>query len=210
MQPDILSRSFYQRPVQQVARDLLGMRLIRREAGNRIGGIILEAEAYDGEADLACHARCGKTRRNEVMYGVAGKAYVYFTYGMHWMLNCVTGEPGYPAAVLLRAILPVEGTDYIRRRRLGIEPSQWTNGPAKLTRALAIDRRFNGVDLCDPASELTIEQAEPIPDWFVSATPRIGLGATPEPWLSAPWRFVVNLPAWQAAHAASNHDIKEE
>jgi DNA-3-methyladenine glycosylase len=204
----VLTRSFYQRPVLQVARELLGMRLVRKLGDSRLGGMIIEAEAYDGEADLACHARSGRTHRNEVMYGPAGRAYVYFTYGMHWMLNCVTGVVGYPAAVLLRAIDPEEGLEQIAARRAGVLREHWTDGPAKLTQALAIDRRFNGIDLCDPAGELMIEQAVLIPDAFVRTSPRVGLGATPEPWLSLPWRFRVDLPAWRA-HLNPNHDIKE-
>jgi len=105
----ILLRDFYRQPVQTVARALLGKQLVRRFDDGKAVGIILEAEAYDGEQDLACHARNGKTKRNEVMYGEGGHAYVYFTYGMHWMLNCVSGQDGYPAAVLIRAIYPLEG-----------------------------------------------------------------------------------------------------
>ena len=101
--------------MQQVARDLLGQRLVRLLNGQRVSGLILEAEAYDGESDLACHARSGRTERNSMMYGDAGHAYIYFTYGMHWMLNCVCGPAGYPAAVLLRAILPLERS--LRRSR---------------------------------------------------------------------------------------------
>ena len=87
----ILERSFYANEVVAIARNLLGKQLIRMENGEQITGLIVETEAYDGEQDEACHARSGKTRRNAVMYGEAGHAYVYFTYGMHWMLNCVTG-----------------------------------------------------------------------------------------------------------------------
>ena len=110
----ILPREFYLRPVQIVARDMLGKRLIHLIGNQRVGGIIVEAEAYDGEQDLACHARVGKTERNKVMYFQGGHAYVYFTYGMHWMLNCVTGETGYPSAVLIRSIVPYEGLDFIK------------------------------------------------------------------------------------------------
>ena len=97
-----LNRDFYARPTLQVARELLGMRLVRLEGGARLAGLIVETEAYIGQEDLGCHARAGLTERNRVMFGPPGHAYVYFTYGMHWLLNCVTEAQGFPAAVLLR------------------------------------------------------------------------------------------------------------
>src|SRR5512137_1741735 len=109
----ILPTSFYNRPTLTVARELLGMRLVRLLDGVRLGGIIIETEAYIGEEDLACHARFGRTRRNAIMFGLPGFAYVYFTYGKHWLLNVVTEQEGNPAAVLIRAIQPVEGVDII-------------------------------------------------------------------------------------------------
>ena len=142
----ILTREFYLRPVQMVARDILGKRLIHLIGKQRVGGIIVEAEAYDGEQDLACHARVGKTERNKVMYSQGGHAYVYFTYGMHWMLNCVTGEFGYPSAVLIRAISPTDGLNFIKTQRLNVIEKKWCNGPAKLTKALAITGELNGCD----------------------------------------------------------------
>ena len=154
---NIIQRDFYLRPVQAAARDLLGQHLVRIIDGERVAGIICETEAYDGEQDLACHARSGKTERNRVMYEQGGLAYVYFTYGMHWMLNCVCGPSGYPAAVLIRAIVPSENLAYIRQRRSGIAEKHWTDGPAKLTKALAIDGSLNGSDLCLPESGLFIE-----------------------------------------------------
>src|SRR3970040_1161940 len=98
----ILPRVFYDRPALQVARDLLGMRLVRYDQGQRIAGIIVETEAYRGEEDLGCHCKAGRTPRTKVMYGPPGHAYVYFTYGMHWMLNFVTQVQGFPAAGLIR------------------------------------------------------------------------------------------------------------
>jgi DNA-3-methyladenine glycosylase len=112
-----LPDSFYQQDVTLVARQLLGKRLVRLMDGTRISGIIVEAEAYRGEEDLACHARSGMTQRNAVMYGREGRAYVYFTYGMHWMLNAVCGPEGFPSAVLIRAIKPMEGLETIASRR---------------------------------------------------------------------------------------------
>ena len=187
----VLPRSFYARHAVEVARDLLGMRLVRIEAGRRVAGIITEAEAYEGEEDLACHARFGRTPRNGIMYGAPGFAYVYFTYGMHWMLNAVAEPEGVPAAVLIRAIQPTEGVDLIAARRGMRPPDQWTDGPAKLTFALNIARAQNGADLCDPSGELFIERGEPFPDAQVIQTARIGLFHTPEPWKSIPWRFAI-------------------
>src|SRR3990172_9834871 len=112
-----LGRDFYRRNTLQVARELLGKRLVRVDNGQRLAGIISEVEAYRGEEDLACHARAGFTQRTKVMYGLPGYAYVYFTYGMHLMLNFVTEAEGYPAAVLIRAITPVEGLEGIAARR---------------------------------------------------------------------------------------------
>ncbi|HUV15920.1 MAG TPA: DNA-3-methyladenine glycosylase [Pelolinea sp.] len=190
----ILPRDFYYQPVQTVARALLGMKLVRRINGKNLAGVITETEAYDGEHDLACHARSGRTTRNEVMYGQSGHAYVYFTYGMHWMLNCVTGEEGYPSAALIRAILPIVGQDIIGANRKGVKEPQWCNGPAKMTRALSITGDFNGADLCDPKSNLVICEGTKFMDEQVSITPRIGIQNTPEPWLSKPWRYLVNYP----------------
>jgi len=186
-----LQRSFYNRDTLQVARDLLGKRLVKLEDGKRIGGLIIEAEAYRGEEDQGCHAKAGRTPRTAVMYGAPGHAYVYFTYGQHWMLNAVSEAEGFPAAVLIRAILPTEGIQVIASRR-GSQPRRlWTDGPAKLCQALAIDRSFNAADLCAPGALLFIEDAEPVSDLAVTTGPRVGFNNVPEPWLSMPWRFRV-------------------
>lgn len=190
MKAEILPRDFYLQPVQQAARNLLGQRLVRTIAGQRVAGIILETEAYDGEQDQACHARSGLTERNRMMYESGGRAYVYFTYGMHWMLNCVCAPAGYPAAVLIRAILPTENLDFIRHKRGGVPEAHWCDGPAKLTKALEIDRSLNGADLCDPHSGLTIERGLQIRDELVKQTPRIGIQYSGEPWVSLPWRYL--------------------
>ena len=190
LKPEILPADFYQRDALLAARDLLGMCLVRLLDGVRLAGIITEVEAYRGEEDLACHARVGRTARTAVMYGPPGRAYVYFTYGMHWCLNCVTGEEGYPAAVLIRAVQPLEGLHVIAARRSGVTEAQWCNGPAKLTRALGIDGSLNGADLTDAHNGLWIERGEPVQDGQVKTTPRIGIERTPEPWCSLPWRFV--------------------
>ncbi len=186
-----LSRNFFSRPTRTVARELLGCLLVRRLNGHRLSGIIVEAEAYIGEEDLACHAKAGKTPRTQVMYGPAGFSYVYFTYGMHWMLNVVTESEEHPAAVLIRAIQPMEGVDVMQRLRGGRELSDLCNGPAKLTQALSIARAENGLDLCHSDSGIVIEARQRLPNTSVFAGPRIGLGNTPEPWKSKPWRYVV-------------------
>ena len=187
--PEQLERPFFSRSTLQVARELLGMRLVRQERDVRLVGVISEVEAYRGEEDQGCHARAGRTPRTRVMYGSPGHAYEYFTYGMHWMLNFVTEAEGYPAAVLIRAILPVEGLDVIAARRDGQPFAHWTNGPAKLCQALGIDGRHNGLDLCAPQSEIFVQVGESIPDSAVTIGPRVGLNNVPEPWKSIAWRF---------------------
>jgi DNA-3-methyladenine glycosylase len=181
----LLTREFYNRPSLLVARNLLGARLIRVMDGVRLGGMIIETEAYIGEEDLGCHARAGKTKRNAVMYGKPGQAYIYFTYGMHWMLNSVTERQSFPAAVLIRAMEPLESIDIITSRRHGGN----TFGPAKLTQALGIDGSLNGADLCSRKASLWIEKGVAIPDAEVITGPRVGLENVPEPWRSKPWRF---------------------
>lgn len=191
-----LPRSFYERPAVEVARQLLGCRLVRRQPGAsgdaRLEGIIVETEAYQGEEDQGCHARAGLTPRNQIMYGSPGYAYIYFTYGMHWLLNAVAAPRGYPAAVLLRAIRPAAGLEQMAANRPNLaRTTHWTDGPAKLTQALALDGQFNGCDLCDPASGLWIEAGQPVPDERILTGPRIGLFTVPEPWKSIPWRYLL-------------------
>ena len=180
-----LSQTFYDRPTLIVAHELLGARLVRVLDGVRLAGIITETEAYVGEADLGCHAKSGKTKRNATMYGPPGHAYVYFTYGMHWMLNAVTEREGFPAAVLIRAMEVVEGVNITSARRQRRD----TNGPAKLTQALGIDASLNGVSLCDPATGLWIEVGTPVSGSDIITGPRVGLDTVPEPWKSVSWRF---------------------
>lgn len=187
-----LPQSFYHDEVTLVARRLIGMHLIRSLDGMRTGGIIIETEAYRGEEDLACHAHVGKTRRNAMLYEAGGRSYVYFTYGMHWLVNAVTGDNGFPAAVLIRAILPLEGLEGIRARRKDRPQAEWCNGPAKICQALGIDGTLSGILLYQENGELWIEAGKPVADEKVKTSPRIGLGATPEPWKSIPWRFYVD------------------
>jgi DNA-3-methyladenine glycosylase len=185
-----IPRSFYDRPALQVARALLGTRLVRVENGQRLSGIILETEAYRGEEDQGCHCRAGLTGRTQVMYGPPGHAYVYFTYGMHWMLNFVVERQGFPAAILIRAIQPVEGVEIMARRRGSQPQARWTDGPAKICQALNVDKGLNGTDLCNLQAELFVEWDQPIPEESVTIGPRVGLNSVPEPWKSIPWRFL--------------------
>ncbi len=165
----VLEKTFYERPTVTVARELIGKFLVRRIAGREVAGMITETEAYDGHEDRASHACRGKTPRNEVMFGPAGHWYVYFVYGMHWMLNVVTGDEGYPAAVLIR------GADI------------W-KGPGKLTKALAIDGDFNG-KISGRKSGLWIEdRGMRIPRMKIKAGPRIGVDYAGI-WAAKPYRF---------------------
>jgi DNA-3-methyladenine glycosylase len=186
-----LPREFFARDTLLVARELLGANLVRVQDGQRLGGAIVETEAYDGEADLGCHARAGRTPRTQVMYGPPGHAYVYFTYGMHWMLNFVTQAEDFPAAVLIRAILPLEGRDVIAARRSPQPPHLWTDGPARLCKALGIDGSQHGADLCSAESHIFVEQGPRIPGDQILTSARVGLQNVPEPWRSIPWRFRV-------------------
>lgn len=170
----------------------MGTRLVRVIEGQRVSGYITETEAYMGEADLACHARAGLTRRTQVMYGHPGCAYVYFIYGMHWMFNVVAEPEGSPCAVLVRALIPSEGLDIIAARREGARPQDWTNGPARLCQALDITGRLNGADLTSPDSGLVIESGISVTPEAVIAGPRVGIDAVPEPWRSKPWRLRVD------------------
>jgi DNA-3-methyladenine glycosylase len=194
-----LPTSFYARDTVVVARELLGMRLVRCLNGERLAGIILETEAYHGQEDLACHARAGHTPRTAVMYGPPGRAYIYFTYGMHWCLNCVTGDLGFPAAVLIRVLMPLEGLEQIAAHRAHRAQAEWCSGPGKLTQALAVNGSLNGCDLTDPHAELRIEGGRPLADEQVISGPRVGINRVAEPWRSIPWRFLARPHAWEAA-----------
>lgn len=144
---DRLGRRFFDRLSPVVARDLLGKTLVRVVPEGRLAGTIVEAEAYRGGADWASHAYRGKTRRNEVMFGEPGHAYVYFTYGNHWMLNLTVEKEGTPAAVLLRAIEPTEGMGLMKRNRGVQDDRDVASGPGKLTKALAVTGALNGKDV---------------------------------------------------------------
>ncbi|MBP7686386.1 MAG: DNA-3-methyladenine glycosylase [Thermoflexales bacterium] len=189
-------QSFYAQPTRRLAKALLGCKLVRHLDGQRVAGIIVETEAYIGETDLACHARAGRTARTAVMYGRPGLAYVYFTYGLHWLLNVVSEREDFPAAVLIRAIEPVEGVELMQAARGPRPMIDLANGPAKLCQALRIDQALNGVDLTDARSDVWIEADRVVPARSIQCGPRVGIGRTPEPWLSKPWRYWVKESAF--------------
>jgi len=184
-----LRREFYARPTLAVARALLGQRVVRLLDGQRLVGRVVEVEAYLGEADLASHARPGRTRRNAPMYGPPGHAYVYFIYGMYHCLNVVTEPEGSPAAVLIRALEPLEGVETMRCHRPGRSDCDLTNGPGKLCQALAIDRALNCADLCQ-GNLLWIEAGPSVGDGQVVTSPRVGVRGDARARI-VPWRFYV-------------------
>ena len=185
-----LDRDFFARDTLVVARKLLGQRLVHRVDGERLSGRIVETEAYVGEADEASHASCGPTARNAAMYGPPGHAYVYLIYGIHHCLNTVTVREGFPAAVLIRALEPLEGLDRMRALRGGRPDRELTDGPGKLCQALEIDLDLNGADLCVSDADLFLEAGERVDDDAIRAGPRIGVRGD-ETALTAPWRFYV-------------------
>ena len=161
-----LSRSFYNRPTLDVARDLIGRVLVHETRAGIASGVIVEVEAYIGEDDPACHATPGRTQRNEPLYGPPGIAYVYLNYGIHYLVNAVTEAEGWPAAVLIRALEPKDGVALMRKRRAGgtrkkpadLPVNDLCRGPGNLTKALGIDLRQNRLDLT--TSALRIEDHE--------------------------------------------------
>jgi DNA-3-methyladenine glycosylase len=182
-----LPHAFYDRASVELARDLLGRTLWRRTEAGLTAGIIVETEAYDGANDPASHAWRGQTRRNAVMFGPPGYAYVYFTYGMHYCINAVTGPVGQASAVLLRAIQPIVGLDIMRERRgTTISDRDLARGPGRLCQALGITTADDGTDLAGNA--LWISETADAPDLIIVATPRIGITRAAK----RPWRFVVS------------------
>lgn len=187
-----LGRAWYARPSPEVARDLLGRILVRDLDGRRLSVRIVETEAY-GQDDPASHSFRGMTRRNATMFGAAGHAYVYFTYGMHWCLNVVTGARGEGSAVLIRAGEPLEGLEVMARNRGVDDVRRLCRGPANLARALGLDGAWDGIDLVRGAG-LRIHAGAPVPRSGVRATPRIGIREGTE----RPWRFVVAGDGWHS------------
>jgi DNA-3-methyladenine glycosylase len=187
-----LGLSFYTRAdTLLVARELLGKVLVvPAGGGQRVAGRVVETEAYLGAEDRASHAYGDRrTARTETMYGVGGRAYVYFVYGMHHQFNVVTGREGSPLAVLVRALEPLEGLDWMRRRRPARDDRQLTSGPGKLCQALAVDRTFDGADLTGARVWLEDDGAR-VPPADIAAGPRVGVAYAAEDALR-PWRFWV-------------------
>jgi DNA-3-methyladenine glycosylase len=168
----VLGGTFFQRPAAKVARELLGTNLVRRRGRSLTSSMIVETEAYEGTHDLASHSSRGRTRRTEVMFGLAGHFYVYRVYGLHWMLNVVTGDIGDASAILIRGIEDV-------------------TGPGRVTAALGIDHSLNG-RIAAPATGLWFEQpARTLGKAPVTRTPRIGVDYAGPVWAAKKLRFVL-------------------
>lgn len=168
----ILPQSFYNRSTLKVAQDLLGCFLVRQVGNKTIKTKIVETEAYIGHKDKASHASRGRTARNEVMFAEAGTIYIYFTYGMHYMLNIVTEKKEYPAAVLIRAV-------------------EEASGPAKLTKFLKIDKTFNTLPIYTKKHHLWIEsRKEIIKPSQITKAKRVGINYAEE-YKDKPWRFYI-------------------
>lgn len=187
----ILPPEFYAQNACVVARALLGARLVRiLPCGERLSGMIVETEAYTGLTDLASHAHRGRTPRNAPMFEAPARSYVYLTYGIHWLLNAVCEPADQPAAVLIRAIEPLEGIDLMKQNRH--MERNLTNGPARLTQALAITGADNRAALSEADSTIWIEAHQTFADEAIQVGARIGMGQVPEPWFSQPWRWWIN------------------
>ncbi len=180
--------SFYLQDTRTVAQLLLGQKIVRRlPTGEALSGLIVETEAYLHD-DPACHAYRGRTNRNATMFGPPGHAYVYFTYGMHFMLNFVCAPEGVAEAVLVRALEPFDGIDAMRLHRGGMpDTRQLTNGPGKLAQALGLSReRDNGLDVTNPDSDLIVVP-NILPPFETVETTRIGISRGAE----LPWRYYI-------------------
>ncbi len=183
-----MRRDFFARPSLEVAPELLGCVLTHESEFGAVAIRITEVEAYAGVGeDAASHTFRGRTKRNQVMFGDPGVLYVYFTYGMHWCANIVCQPPGRPSAVLLRAGEIVEGIELARDRRpTSRRDSDLASGPARLTRALAVDGGHNGIDVLDPEGPFRLVERDQAAT--VSVGPRVGITGESEDW---PWRFWV-------------------
>ena len=201
MATGLIPREFLSRPAQEVAPDLLGCVFEHETADGLVAVALTEVEAYAGEADPASHAYRGRTGRNAVMYGPAGHAYVYFTYGMHFCVNVVCMPPGTASAVLLRAGQVIAGEELARARRgPASTPRDLARGPARLCQALGIDRRLDGADLCDEASPLRLRKAVATvrseEKTAIHTGPRVGVREGAD----VPWRFWLDGAATVSAY----------
>jgi len=183
-----LTRDFFERDTLEVARDLLGKRLVRQtEDGKITAGIIVETEAYCGRFDEACHSYKGKTERTAVMFGPKGHAYIYLIYGMYHCLNLTSGKEGEPECVLIRALEPIEGLHHMHERRGTDKLKNLCSGPGKLAMALDTPKTLSGLDLCTGETlylEHRIEVSE------VTTSPRINIAYAGEA-AHYPWRFTI-------------------
>jgi len=194
-----LEPEFYARDTVDVARALLGRVLETQIGENKASGRITEVEAYTGPHDPAAHGYGNRrTQRNEAMFGPPGHAYVYFIYGMHWCFNVVTGRTGFPAAVLVRSLEPVDGLDIMSTRRGTDTAKLLCAGPARLCQALGITRDVNACSLVD--GPVRILQGEPVPDGSIVAGPRIGIRHAAD-W---PLRFCESGSEWLSRSERSN------
>jgi DNA-3-methyladenine glycosylase len=183
-----LERSFYEQSTVEVARELLDKYLVRKHPDGTTVGRIVETEAYVGPDDKACHASRGRTPRTEIMFGPAGHAYVYFVYGFHHMLNIVTEQIDFPAAVLIRAVEPIAGIELMKQRRGTEQPRNLASGPGKLCEAFAIDRDLNGSDICGHVLYIR-DDGELTTD--IVTSPRVGVDYAGK-WKYKPWRFSIS------------------
>ncbi|MDT0344898.1 DNA-3-methyladenine glycosylase [Streptomyces litchfieldiae] len=182
-------RDFFDRPVLEIAPELLGRTLVRTLGDGEITLRLTEVEAYAGELDPGSHAYRGRTQRNATMFGPPGHAYVYFTYGMWHCLNLVCGPPGQAGGILLRAGEVLTGTDLTRRRRpTARRDAELARGPARLATALDVDRTLDGTDVCGPdrRAPLRLLHGTPVPRRRISNGPRTGVGGDGA---AHPWRF---------------------
>ena len=194
-----LRRAMLADPVLEVAPMLLGRRVVSGHGADRVVARLVEVEAYDGSNDPASHAFRGRTARNSVMFGPAGHAYVYFTYGMHFCLNVSTGPDGRASAVLLRAAEIVSGIDLARARRGAVSGRDLARGPARLCSALGVDRALNGTDLCDMAGPIWLAAGPAVDPKRIRTGPRVGISRAAE----RPWRFwIADEPAVSAYRPA--------
>ncbi|HZY83065.1 MAG TPA: DNA-3-methyladenine glycosylase [Cyclobacteriaceae bacterium] len=189
-----LDESFYQRSdVTRVAKDLLGKKLFTRIGRQVTSGIIVETEAYS-HVEKGCHAYLNrKTKRNEIMFSAGGYSYVYLCYGIHNLFNVVTGSPGTGDAVLIRALEPIDGIETMQTRMGATSPRRITSGPGKLTKALGIDRSFNGKHLT--GAEIWIGDGVSVKKQDIVASPRIGIDYAGED-AELPWRYTIAGNIW--------------
>lgn len=202
-----LPPAFFDRPVLAVAPDLLGGLIERETADGLVRLRLTEVEAYDGANDPGSHAFRGQTPRNATMFGPPGRLYVYFTYGMHWCLNLVCGPPGDAAAVLLRAGEVLTGVDLARHRRSGAADRDLARGPARLAKALAVDRALDGADVTDPSGPLRVLPGRPAPPGSVLTGPRTGVAGAGA---SFPWRFALSEEATVSPYRPAVRRRREE